>query len=188
LAYLTKGRRSPVRINLQKVQCFHEYDRRRWDLDNDGYTGEQNTSCTEADATKVGAKRSETPCRNHNARKRNQPRKQEAQELWTEWIVRATQEVERHCEGAGVEDWVRAQRRSNRRWAGHVARLADNRWTQRLLHWVPWRGRRSRRRPSKRWSDEVGIFVKHLDGDVYWEDVALDRVRWKTLATEFVQR
>ena len=102
--------------------------------------------------------------------------------------MRAIQEVERHCERAGVEDWVRAQRRSNWRRAGHVARLADNRWTQRLLHRVPWRGRRSRRRASKRWSDEVGIFVKHLDGDVYWEDVALDRVRWKTLATEFVQR
>ena len=32
----------------------------------------------------------------------NQHRKQEVEELWTEWIARATREVERHCERAKI--------------------------------------------------------------------------------------
>ena len=37
------------------------------------------------------------------------------------------------------------------RWAGHIARLKDNRWTKRCTEWKLRRGKRSRGRPSRKW-------------------------------------
>ena len=36
------------------------------------------------------------------------------------------------------------------KWAGHIARLKDNRWTKRCTEWQPRRGKRTRGRPSRR--------------------------------------
>ena len=41
------------------------------------------------------------------------------------------------------------------KWAGHIARMKDNRWTKRCTAWQPRRGKRSRGRPSRRWQDAV---------------------------------
>ena len=41
------------------------------------------------------------------------------------------------------------------RWAGHIARMKDNRWTKRCTEWQPRRGKRSMGRPSRRWQDDV---------------------------------
>ena len=41
------------------------------------------------------------------------------------------------------------------KWAGHTARLRDNRWTKRCTEWQPRRGKRSRGRPSRRWQDDI---------------------------------
>ena len=38
-------------------------------------------------------------------------------------------------EMSGVQDIVLEARRSKMRWAGHVARLKDNRWTSRIIDW-----------------------------------------------------
>ena len=41
------------------------------------------------------------------------------------------------------------------RWAGHIARMKDNRWTKRCTEWQPRRGKRSRGRPCRRWQDDI---------------------------------
>ena len=41
------------------------------------------------------------------------------------------------------------------KWAGHIARLKDNRWTKRCTEWQPRRGKRTRGRPSRRWQDDI---------------------------------
>ena len=41
------------------------------------------------------------------------------------------------------------------KWAGHIARLKDNRWTKRCTKWQPRRGKRSREQPSRRWQDDI---------------------------------
>ena len=41
------------------------------------------------------------------------------------------------------------------KWAGHIARMKDNRWTKRCTEWRPRRGKRSRGRPSRRWQDNI---------------------------------
>ena len=38
------------------------------------------------------------------------------------------------------------------KWAGHIARMKDNRWTKRCTEWQP---RRGRDRPSRRWQDDI---------------------------------
>ncbi|GFS25595.1 endonuclease-reverse transcriptase [Elysia marginata] len=40
------------------------------------------------------------------------------------------------------------------KWAGHVARIQDNRWTLRVTEWQPRNGKRSRGRQARRWRDD----------------------------------
>ena len=41
------------------------------------------------------------------------------------------------------------------KWAGHVARMKDNRWTVRCTEWQVRDGRRSKGRPKRRWRDDI---------------------------------
>ena len=45
----------------------------------------------------------------------------------TEWIRKQS----------GLTDIIRSIRESKHRWAGHVARRRDNRWTIRITEWIP---------------------------------------------------
>ena len=58
-------------------------------------------------------------------------------------------------ETSGVQDIVLETRRSKMRWAGHVARMKDNRWTSRIIDWYPREIRRRRGRPPTRWEDYI---------------------------------
>ena len=62
------------------------------------------------------------------------------------------------------------------KWAGHIARMKDNRRTQRCTEWQPRRGKRSRGRPSRRWQDDV----TEKEGTT-WIRKATDRRQWNTL-------
>ena len=84
---------------------------------------------------------------------------EETLESWTDWIRRTTHTAEYHLLHAGAEDCVEGQRRRKWRWAGHVARRQDRRWSSLMLAWQP-EGRKSRLgRPKCRWRDEFdGVF------------------------------
>lgn len=69
------------------------------------------------------------------------------------------------------------------RWAGHVARTSDNRWTKRLLEWRPRDARRPQGRPRQRWRDEIVRF-----GGARWMSLALDRRGWRVLGEAFAQQ
>ena len=81
-------------------------------------------------------------------------------EAWEDWIKRATEVGEEELRRAKIEDWCRQQRRSYWRWAGHVARMQDGRWTVQLLNWVPDEGSRRVGRPNKRWVDELEDYIR----------------------------
>ena len=70
---------------------------------------------------------------------------------WVDWIQQATHAAEQAAKDAGVQMWVAAQRKLKFRWAGKVARLTDDRWTQLCLHWTPEAGERRVGRPAARW-------------------------------------
>ena len=67
------------------------------------------------------------------------------------------------------------------KWAGHIARLKDNRWTKRCTEWQPRRGKRSRGRPSRIWQDDI----TEKEGTT-WIRKATDRQRWKTLMEGYI--
>ena len=70
------------------------------------------------------------------------------------------------------------------RWAGHVLRVQDNRWTRRLTEWQPRTGKRKRGRQKKRWRDDI---TAHM-GTATWTRVARERDKWKFYEEGFVQQ
>ena len=68
------------------------------------------------------------------------------------------------------------------RWAGHVGRFQDNRWTKKCTDWTP-PGRRRPGRPKRRWIDDI----KEGVGDD-WKDIAADRDEWRAATEGFIQQ
>ena len=61
----------------------------------------------------------------------------EVLEPWVDWIRRATGLAELHLHKAGAEDWIGGHTRRKWRWAGHLARKDDDRWSKKSLDWTP---------------------------------------------------
>ena len=78
---------------------------------------------------------------------------------------------------SGVKDIVEMIRESKFRWAGHVARLEDNRWTSQIVDWYPRGCKRPRGRPPKRWDQ----YVTEVAGK-NWRQIAKDRIVWHSCA------
>lgn len=66
------------------------------------------------------------------------------------------------------------------RWAGHIARLKDNRWTARVTSWGGPSGTRKKGRPATRWTDDI----VHTAGK-HWMETAKDRDAWNSLEEAF---
>ena len=69
------------------------------------------------------------------------------------------------------------------RWAGHVARIGEERGVYRVLVGKP-EGRRSLWRPRHRWVDNIRMDLQEV-GCVYmdWIGLAQDRDGWRTLVS-----
>lgn len=67
-------------------------------------------------------------------------------------------------------------------WAGHVARLKDDRWTREINVWLP-RVNRKRGRQKARWRDPITHFLENKN----YESVAIDRIEWHRLRETFAQ-
>ena len=106
-------------------------------------------------------------------------------ETWVEWLQRTARNVEWAIEKGKVADWVVEQRRRKWRWAGHVMRRTDSRWTRRIVHWLPLGGQRRPGRPTTRWEDALETFAKR--SGFRWEDEALDRIEWNKWEASFVE-
>jgi len=69
------------------------------------------------------------------------------------------------------------------RWAGHVARMNDNRWAKRQTDWSLYNEKRSRKRPDTRSGDDIEKFA-----GVVWQRIAQERLLWEELGKAFVQQ
>ena len=121
-------------------------------------------------------------------------------ESWVEWIQRTAHVAEKALHKAGIDDWVKAQRRNKFRWAGHAARRTDQRWSHQVLDCFPEEGKRSVGRPKLKWSDSLDNYFCKLgteSGDDGWQvfegmqpgawlAIALDREEWHEHDTAFV--
>ncbi|XP_072051533.1 uncharacterized protein [Amphiura filiformis] len=73
-----------------------------------------------------------------------------------------------------VKDILEKIKEAKWRWAGHLARSNDNRWTKRLTEWQPRTGRRRRGRQKRRWRDDITSYI-----GTTWARIAQDRETWK---------
>ena len=82
-----------------------------------------------------------------------------------------------------LNDILEVITRSKWKWAGHVARMSDNRWTIRSTEWQVREGKRSRGRPKRRWQDDICQYQ-----GASWARTAKDRKRWRNLVEGYFQQ
>ena len=78
---------------------------------------------------------------------------------------------------------VHRYRRMKWDWAGHVARMSDNRWTYKINYWRP-HGKRKRGGQKRNWEDDINNFLQHK----LYHRVAWDRSEWNRLREAFAQK
>ena len=83
----------------------------------------------------------------------------------------------------GVQDIIVRIKQLKWQWAGHVARLNDDRWTRTVTEWLPIHLRRKKARPKMRWEDDIKKYI-----GVTWMRVARDRKDWKHHEEAFIQQ
>jgi len=113
---------------------------------------------------------------------------EEVMESWVDWMRRTTGEAEAAMKAVGVTDWVAEQRRRKWRWAGHVLRRTDGRWTRKVLDWRP-DGVRRQGRPVTRWTDSLANYLGQcmvgFDDVASWEVLAADKEGWEACTEDF---
>ena len=78
---------------------------------------------------------------------------------------------------------VRVIKSRRMRWAGHVARMGEERGVYRVLVGKP-EGKRPLGRPRRRWVDNIRMDLQEVGcGNVDWIGLAQDRDRWRTLVS-----
>ena len=78
---------------------------------------------------------------------------------------------------------VRVIKSRKMRWAGHVARMGEERAVYRVLLGKP-EGRRPLERPRRRWVDNIRTDLQEVGcGYMDWIGLAQDRDRWRTLVS-----
>jgi hypothetical protein len=72
------------------------------------------------------------------------------------------------------------------RWAGHVARMEEERGVYRVLVGKP-EGKRPLGRPRHRWEDNIKMDLQEVEcGGVDWIGPAQDRDRWRALVNAVI--
>ena len=107
-----------------------------------------------------------------------------AGESWIDWMRRTAGVMRDFADQGRVADWATEQRRRKWRWAGHVARRTDGRWTTWMLDWQPVGGFRAPGRPMARWED---VLVSFMQGRGRSGQLAQDRDCWSALEDEFAR-
>ena len=76
---------------------------------------------------------------------------------------------------------VRVVKSTRMRWAGHVARMGEDRGAHRMLVGKP-EGKRPLGRPRRRWEDNIKIALQEVGGcRGDWMELAQDRDGWRAL-------
>jgi hypothetical protein len=80
-------------------------------------------------------------------------------------------------------DIIRKVKSGRMRWAGHVARMGEERKVYKVLVGKP-EGKRQLGRPRRRWEDGIRMDLREIGlGGVDWIRVAQDRDRWRAVVS-----
>jgi hypothetical protein len=78
-------------------------------------------------------------------------------------------------------DIIRQAKSRRMRWAGHVARMGEERKVYKVLVGKP-KGNRTLGRPRRRWEDGIRMDLRGIGlGGVDWIRLAQDRDRWRAV-------
>ena len=120
-------------------------------------------------------------------------------ELWVDWIKRATRRAREHAIQCGIRFWVPTYLQTKWRWAGHVMRMDSTRLARRATEWrdSEWnaieealhgRSKNRIKRPYKqrwfRWEDALRQHAKQRDWQS-WQSKVTDRHFWSSEALVF---
>ena len=86
-----------------------------------------------------------------------------------------------------LRDPIEYTRRAKHRWAGHVMRYPDDRWTIRTTIWYPYDKKRGQGRPPTKWADAFQDCTKEYNKRLlpyrvkprHWMQLARDRGDWR---------
>jgi len=73
-----------------------------------------------------------------------------------------------------VKDIIEKAEQTKGQWAGHLARMKNNKWAKRTTEWWPRERSRARGRPKRRWRDKI----EEKAGSA-WMRRAQDRNAWR---------
>jgi hypothetical protein len=80
-----------------------------------------------------------------------------------------------------IPNIVRVVKSRRMRWAGHVARIGEDRGVYRVLVGKP-EGKRPLGKPRRRWDDNIKMDLQEVGGGRGdWTELAQDRNRWRAL-------
>jgi len=75
-----------------------------------------------------------------------------------------------------VKDIIEKVELAKGQWAGHVARMKNDKWAKKTTVWWPREGSRARGRPKRRWRDDI-----EEKAGSRWMRRAQDRKAWKEM-------
>ncbi|WKX91158.1 hypothetical protein Q1695_009751 [Nippostrongylus brasiliensis] len=82
-------------------------------------------------------------------------------------------------EKSQLADPLQYMKKSKYRWAGHLLRRKDDRWSLRVTEWLPRDHKRPLGRPPTRWADSFSKSFRERSLP-HWMQVARDRAVWKS--------
>jgi len=101
-------------------------------------------------------------------------------EVAGEWRKLHNEELNNQYSSPNIVRVIKSRRM---RWAGHVARMGEDRGVYRVLVGKP-EGRRPLGRPRRRWEDNIRMDLREVGcGYVDWMELAQDRDRWRALVS-----
>ena len=99
-------------------------------------------------------------------------------EVTGEWIKLHNEELN---DLYSLPNIVRVVKSRRMRWAGHVARMGEDRGVSRVLVGKP-EGKRQLGRQGRRWEDDIKMDRQEVGGARgYWMELAQDRDGWRAL-------
>ena len=96
-----------------------------------------------------------------------------------EWKSRRNRELEEMSKGENIVKWIKGQRIS---WLGHLERMEEDRMPKKIFT-QELEEKRRRRRPRKRWKEEVERDLQVL-GLRRWRELVADRKKWKDIVRQ----
>jgi len=81
----------------------------------------------------------------------------------------------------GVKDVTRRIAQRKWKWACHIDRTKDLRWSIEILQWIPRDKKRPRRRPPKRWRDDLDSYA-----ETTWQRKAYNRKFLREMEEAFI--